>query len=76
MGVITPTLRTTALDGLLALVLTTGPTLMYGSKKMLIHGIGHTLVSHVGSQAKLDEGSKQKVSACDGVHLAPKLSIA
>ena len=64
------------LDGLLALVLTTGPTLMYGSKKMLVHGIVHTLVSHVGSQAKLDEGSKHKVSACDGVHLAPKLSIA
>ena len=55
---------------------TTSPTLIYGSKKMLVHGIGHTLVNRVGSRAKLDEGSTQKVSACDGVHLAPKLSSA
>ena len=57
------------LDELLALVLTTGPTLIYGSKKMLVHGIGHTLVNRVGSRAKLDEGSTRKVSTCDGVHL-------
>ncbi|KAG0723341.1 hypothetical protein GWK47_042900 [Chionoecetes opilio] len=43
------------LDGLLALVFTTGPTLIYGSKKMLVHGIDHTLVNRVGSQAKLDK---------------------
>ena len=64
------------LDGLLALVLTNEPTLIYGSKKMLVPGIGHTLVNCVGSLAKLDEGSTKKVSACDGVHLAPKLSSA
>ena len=60
------------MDGLLALVLTTGLTLIYGSKKMLVHGIGHTLVNRVGSRAKLDEGSAQKDSVCDGVHYSSK----
>ena len=48
------------LDGLLALVLTTYPTLTYGSEKLLVHSNGHTPVHRVGSRIKLGEGSTQK----------------
>ena len=42
-----------------------------------VAGARHWLaVNRVGSRAKLDEGSTQKVSACDGVHLAPNFRSA
>ena len=55
----------------LALVLTACPTLTYGSKKLLVHGNGHTPVNCVGSQAKLDEGNMWSASASEGVCLTP-----
>lgn len=58
-------------DGLLRLVLITGPTLTYGSQKLLVHGNGHTPVNRVDSRAKLGEGSTWRDSMCDGVCQAP-----
>ena len=64
------------MGGLLALVFITGHPLIYGSKKMLVHGISHTLVNRVGSRAKLDEGSAQKDSVCVMEYIiAPKLCM-
>lgn len=63
------------LDGLLELVLTACPTLTYGSKKLPVHGNGHTPVNCVGSQAKLGEGNMWCATPCEGVCLTPSFIV-
>ena len=63
------------MDYLLALVLIAGPTLTYGSKKLLMHSNGHTPVNRVGSRAKVEVHEVHKTECLFNCSMMTMVSI-